>query len=233
MTRTHTPLMLVGLLAPTMRLGSGALQKQEARGFMVFAVLFALLLACYLPYLQFETWTYLRFLLPAFPLLIVLTVVVFRRLFTRLLPITATTGLVAATSLLVVLGFGQAGSRTSFNIANVESRYREIARWASEQVSDDTVLFAMQHSGSLSYYTELPVARYDEIGERMDDFVRHLAGSGYSVTLVIDEWERDRIRESYESGSVLAGLDWTPTTVVNGVLAYDLSDRLREIGQTP
>ena len=46
----------------------------------MFGVLFALLLlACYLPYIQFDTWAYLRFLLPAFPLLIVMTVVVFRR----------------------------------------------------------------------------------------------------------------------------------------------------------
>ena len=79
---TQTPFVLLALAAPfAARIrrpaGPGASQTAQAWFGLGFA---ALVLACYLPYSPFEEWWYLRFLLPAIPVLLVLAASVLVRL---------------------------------------------------------------------------------------------------------------------------------------------------------
>ena len=228
---SQSPLILLALLAPAVHLGDGTLEPHAARGLAVFGVLFALMLVgCYLPYQQFDRWSYLRFLLPALPLGIVLAVVVLRRLLPQMVPAMATTVLVAGTAGLVILGIAGAQTQATFVLGpGSESRYLDAARWASASMPGETIVLAAVHSGSLSYYTDLPVARYDEIGGRLDDFVRAATRAGRAVTLIVDAAERDAIQARFASESRLAQLDWTPIRITERVLAFDLSARIDAI----
>src|SRR5205085_954235 len=66
---THTPAVLLALVAPFVvdrhRGNAGRDTSWLALGIVAANV------ACYLPYLVFEEWWYLRFLLPSIPLLVV------------------------------------------------------------------------------------------------------------------------------------------------------------------
>ena len=72
----HTPVLALGVLAPFV-----AARRTVAWALLAFV---AGVLAAYLPYVPFTDWWYTRFLLPALPALIVLTVTLLERAASRL-----------------------------------------------------------------------------------------------------------------------------------------------------
>src|SRR6185436_1727007 len=68
--QTETPLVLLALAAPWL------IRDQFARRRSFWLLAFAVaVFACYIPYEVFDAWWYLRFVLPAYPALLVLTAV--------------------------------------------------------------------------------------------------------------------------------------------------------------
>jgi len=80
----HTPFILLAFVAPlvTCRLpDSSSCPPRPWRLMLIFS---GILLSCYLPYFVFDNWTFLRFLLPAIPLLFILASLVIVRAIERL-----------------------------------------------------------------------------------------------------------------------------------------------------
>jgi hypothetical protein len=110
-----------------------------------------------------DAWWYMRFVLPAFPAFIVVTLLVGQKLSARL-----TTGFRLwwlAAAVIVVLAHGAFWSRRlhAFTVGQGELVYPQMAGWLGKNVPSNAVIAARLTSGALFYYTQFPVIRWDMI----------------------------------------------------------------------
>jgi hypothetical protein len=231
---SQTPVILVGLAAPFLLRRAGHVAGRPprvalARLMLVFA---GLVWACYLSYLVFDDWWYLRFLLPSYPMLVTLASVA---LLIGLRRSPAPRSFAAA--LLVLLaahGLYFCAQKDVFNVAVGESRYQRVGEFVGRELPDRSLLLSMQHSGSLRYYSQLPTLRYDLLPpERLDELVAHFQARGRNVFIVVDEWEEREFRDRFARASALGRLDWAPFAEAPGrmpgampVAIYDPRDRM-------
>jgi hypothetical protein len=152
-----SPLILVSAAAPFVEAG-------RQRGLAVLAVWATALIGFYAFYYHAgETWWYLRFILPAFPALIVAALVVLETVWRNA---KARSGLVAAALtvlLLLAAGWqvGQIRQLTVLQLEPGERSYHDAARWAQKNLPARSVIFCMQVSGAFFYYTDFLLLRWD------------------------------------------------------------------------
>ena len=230
---SQTPVILAGLAAPFLLRRAeqaGGRPPRVALAWLMLA-LAALVWGCYLSYLVFEDWWYLRFLLPSYPLLIVLASAALLIVLQRT---PAPRSFAAAVlTLLVAHGIYFCLKKDVFNLAVGEARYQRVGEFAGRALPDRSVLLSMQHSGSLRYYSHLPTLRYDLLApERLDEVVAHFQTRGYNVFIVLDDWEKREFRGRFARTSALGMLDWAPFAEAPGgmpgaqlVVIYDPRDR--------
>ena len=193
---SQTPVILVGLAAPFLLRRAGHVAGRPPRVALAWLMLVfaALVWACYLSYLVFDDWWYLRFLLPSYPMLVALASA-------ALLIVTAAN---AGSSFVRRRATGTArGSRHLFLRDRKTCSTLPLARRATSgsaslparELPDRSLLLSMQHSGSLRYYSHLPTLRYDLLApERLDEVVAHFQARGHNVFIVLDEWEKREFR---------------------------------------
>jgi len=152
----------------------------------------------------------LRFLLPAYPLLLVAAVAAFEMLVPKERR-PRRTAFVAVALILAVWGLwrGQEGFRTR----GYEARYRAAARMAAA-LPENTLFLSNLHSGSIRYYAHRLTLRFDWLapdvyGEAMDQIRK----SGRPLFAVIDEAERETFRARYAPVTDLSWLDAPPTLI--------------------
>jgi hypothetical protein len=160
-------------------------------------------LACYIWYLPLDDWTYLRFLLPAYPAIITLSAAAFVRAIVRArLP----EGVCVAVAVGVIC-FGLWHARPAFKVAEFDDRYRAAANF-SRSLPSNAVVLSNLHSGSLRYYAGLMTARYEWIGsDQYDAALRWFQQRAYPVYAVLDEPEVDEFRAKYSSTADVSWLD--------------------------
>jgi hypothetical protein len=152
---------------------------------------FLIVLLSYLVYLPFDAWWYLRFFLPVWPLLMLLTAagldaVVRRALDTSVPPgdlrplrqppshprrrkVSAGSGAArwatrlacAIVGLLAWHGVRVAVERSAFDLARGDRRYVNVARFVAAHTDPNAVIFSRQHSGSLRLYAGRLTLRWD------------------------------------------------------------------------
>jgi hypothetical protein len=181
----------------------------------------------YLPYAVFAEWSYLRFLLPAFPLMFVaigglLTAALWRLPAPIRAPLLLCT-LAAVASLNVV----RAQHEQAFNMRRYESRYRLAGRYLDSALPPRAVIVAVQESGSARYYTSRPVLRWDWLDTDLDTAIAALRARGWHPVFAVEDWERpDLMRKNPASAN--ARLDWRPRAEFGDeirVFLYDPLDR--------
>jgi hypothetical protein len=181
----------------------------------------------YLPYAVFAEWSYLRFLLPAFPLLFVtigglLTASLFR-LPTSIRAPLLLCGLAAVGSFNVL----RAEHEQAFNMRRYESRYRLAGRYLASALPPRAVIVAVQESGSARYYTSRPVLRWDWLDVDLDTAIAALRARGWHPVVAIEDWERPDLMRKHPA-SASARLDWRPRAEFGDetrVFLYDPLDR--------
>lgn len=227
---THTPLVLLGLVAPLMlpRRGSGPAAEASPRALAVaFLLMAGTLFGLYVSYVVFEDWPYLRFLLPGVVLLLVLTAAVVVRAANALTP-----GLRAAVVLALLAGFGWFGWRTAserhvFRLHLSEARFTDAATWVRDHVPANAVVLSVWHSGSVRMYGERLTVLWDALdpGE-LETIVANLGREGRPAYLLVESWEVPTFRERFAAVTPLGGLDWPPRAQIGREIAvYDLADR--------
>jgi hypothetical protein len=203
-------------------------------------------LGIYAFYIPFEEWWYLRFVLPAYPALLILTVGGLQgalRLAQRLLvvsPTIFTVGvgrsrlrlepLVLATVCLLVAASDcrLALEREVFSAGRSEIRYEKAAIVVRRLTPPNAAIICMQHSGTLRYYASRLTVRYDALApDALDAAVRDLQAAGYRPFIVLEDWELASFRERFAGRSRLAPLDWSPIVRLwpsPAVFLYDAVD---------
>jgi hypothetical protein len=190
----------------------------------------------YLFYLPFDAWWYLRFLLPMWPLMMLLVAAgidaVGKRSIGSLHPITL--GVVAV--LLAFYGLRFAARHHVFDLWRSERRYIDVARFVAAHTSADAVVMSMQHSGSLRLYAGRQTLRYDVLDpDWLDRAIEHLHSSGRRPYFVLDAWEVDVFRRRFGAASRAGALDWPAMAVLgSGAAATNVYDPFdRQSGTTP
>lgn len=171
-----------------------------------------------------DAWWYGRFLLPVFPAVAVLEAAFFLRLLKQgrlfWLRVSAViTGLIA----FVWLSLGYAQHHNTFTIAEDEARYPKAAKMVLEHVQRPAIVVAMQHSGSVRFYTDLPTTRYD-VTSILDLLVRlrQVEAAAGNVYLLAEPWEVERISKG-KAAPLLVGAERMAQVEPNQVILFRLT----------
>ena len=209
---SQTPVVLLAGVAPFLlgrRAGTDS-RRYGPRALAVTWLLFiAAVAACYAFYAPFEVWWYLRFLLPAFPAMLVLTSIGLIGAATRLAREAG--GLVAAVVVAVVAWHGVkfAERPATFGFREGERKYVAVGEYIGHRLPDRAAIICMQYSGSIRYYSGRLTVRYDWIPtNRLDSVIEQLRGLGYHPYIVLESAEMSTFQRRFQGHSELATLDW-------------------------
>lgn len=213
---TETPLVLLAPVAVMF------LHRTERRLSWLFVAFSAALYACYAFYLPFDSWTYLRFLLPAIALILMLSAVGILHLSARL---SSSFGkAIVAVLFLLFLAWRWETTGLKPPQAN-ERRYAVIGAYVRDQLPPNAILLSIIHSGSVRYYSGRTTLRWDWLpAEWLEPSLVFLKSKGYRPLLLIEEWERTQYIERFSTQSKLGSLDWPPIASYYGNVRADIFD---------
>jgi Dolichyl-phosphate-mannose-protein mannosyltransferase len=202
---TQTPFIGLGIAAPLLFHRRG---DSETRSIAVLGLGFSVIvLASYLWYTPYGDWTYLRFLLPAFPLMLALAASVF----VLMAPGRPRWQMPAVTALALTLAiWGVWVGRSAFHVRADEARYVAAGRIGAG-LPDNAVILSNQHSGSLRYYAGRITMRFEWLDPDMYvPALEYFERLSRPVYVVLDDWEREIFRSRYGAVSDLSWLDGPP-----------------------
>jgi hypothetical protein len=225
---TQSPLLAVALI-PLFVPGSLRPATAHASPRACLLALPATVALSYIFYGPWDNWTYLRFLLPAYPALFVLMAAGVRVICNSLpLPARVPAGVLFAAA-CVSINVQFANKEVVFRWHDTERRYIRAADRAAELSPPNAVMFSLQHSGTLRHYADRLSLRYDQLPEDyLDKAIRELNAMGRPSYLVIDDWEYSRFRARFAAGNRAGTLGWEPLARIPGppeVLIFDLNGR--------
>jgi len=217
--QAQTPLVLLALGAPFV----------APRGFGLLGLAFsAVTAAVYLPYLVFEDWSYVRFLLPAMPVLTVLWLSTLAALVQRvsMRQTAAVLGVVAVA--LAVAGIWTARRHQAFALRQLESVYARTGREVDRRLPRNVLVVTSRYSGSVRYYAGRETLVWDVLDPAsLDRAVAFGRAQGLEPFFMLDSGEEEAFRLRF-AGSDLARLDWPPRIeIAPQVRVYDPAARER------
>jgi hypothetical protein len=224
----NSPGLLLAFLAPLVT---------RVRFALAMLAFFILLLVCYLFYIVYDTWPFLRFLLPAFPLLFVLASAVIVRGLERL-PVEFRSAAVFLLCVLLPIWYVvKADSISVFHIQRAEHRYPAVGKEIGRTLPANAIVLSRIQSGSVRLYGNRLTARWDIIEPaRFDETIDALRGRGYELYLLVEDSEIPIFRKRFGGASQYGDLDWPPTLEykdISQVGVYRLADRARHRAGEP
>lgn len=153
----------------------------------------------YLPYLVFDAWWFLRFLLPAMPVMIVFAILAWRRVFVGLLGPAFGPAAVIACGALTLAHQETVGRASPIWVVQAhESRYARAGAALRNLGSAAPVCLSMQHSGGLRHYAGCSTARYDQLPEgELCRSLQTFRAAGLQPFIVLDDWEREGFQRRF------------------------------------
>lgn len=220
---SETVFPLLGLLAP-------AIQRHTPARILTGIVVIGFPSAVLILYLLYEfvmpaeVWMYLRFLLPAFPPLLVgfaMVMLAISRRFHDWFSIRVACAVVIWW--VAVHGWQYARERSVFGFKGEDARYARTAEYA-RALPENSVLVSLAHAGPLRFYGGRDVLRFDALdGTGMDSAIAYFESRGQRVFLVGDPNEVDMFRERFPGTTAVARLEAAPRVDLGGAVIYHLS----------
>lgn len=214
----YTPLIAAGLLAPLLLPG----------GLTVLCIgLVAMNVALYLPYIVFDDWTYLRFLLPTIPLLIVLMVAVLDASLRRVGLIRTNAILAVVSIALAVVFVRHARDGSTFRLREMEARFERAGRFVGDRLPANAIVFALWESGSVRYYGQRNTIVWDQLDPAwLDRAVEYVRARGLRPYFLFEGPEEADFRARFAAASEVGVVDWPPMAdVLSRVRIFDPEDR--------
>lgn len=268
---SQTPLVVAAIGAPFVLRTLQANWRQGPRGarparpaWMVAtgAAFTASVVGPYLLYVPFDDWWYLRFLLPALPVVLTLAIVTWAaaigwatsrlgsqiesrfgswlgsRFGSRrgwLGAVGAPVLLMALTSALGTHGARLARDRLAFSLWRSDRRFVTTGEVVAAKLPASAVVWSIFHSGNIRLYGHRPTVLWDTLPpDWLDRSIDALRAQGRESYLVVESWEEERFRERFEAASRLGALDWPPHyRVGNAVRIFSFAERDSYFAGTP
>ena len=216
----QTPLILLAAAAPF--LVTSRLPHPDAgrtRGPVLACLAFAA--GVLLSYLGLYAYG-LRYLLPAFPPLLVLASATLVAALNRWLPRAASLAAAAVVSVVVWHGVNVTYRDGVLRTREGEEKTLAIASFISERLPQNAALLSMQLSGSARHYANRLTIRYDWIGSgQLELAFDRLRALGYRPYILLEDWEEPMFRDRFQAHSPYGALDWP------AVVRLDRSTRIR------
>ena len=201
---SQSPLVLAALAAPPL-----VTNRRAAIG---LAALVVAVFACYIFYIPFDAWWFLRFLLPGFPALVVLTAAGLVALARWLPGPFRVIVVVAVVALVARHTVGYASARATFDTGG-EQKYAITGRYVAEHLPQNAVILAELHSGGIRYYSGRTTIRFGSIpADHLENALAELQRLGYRPYLVAEDWEEEAFRRQFAGRGVLSQLTDGPET---------------------
>ena len=205
-------------------------EPQIPRARLLLAGSLAVVMLSYVFYRPFDAWWYLRFLLPMWPVLMLLTAVVLEALAGRWAGRFSSVAIGALVVLLAYHGVHAAVARSVFDLGRGERRYVDVGRFLASHTEPDAVMLSLQHSGSVRLYAGRLTLRYAALDPLwLDRAVSYLQSIGRHPYFVLDGAEVDAFRRRFGAANRSGLLDWPPLATLGGVVSiYDPIGRRME-----
>jgi 4-amino-4-deoxy-L-arabinose transferase-like glycosyltransferase len=244
LVETESPLILLALATPWFWPHARSAAQSEPnrdvhRESLLLLGCALLVVGSYLPWGVFESWDFLRFLLPAFPPLIVLSVIVITEVL-RFLPWRRSVALAITIGLLGCWGAWQVREALNRGVTTLrqdEQRYLDVSRYIGFAMARESAFIAGLHSGSIRYHAGRPTLNFGRLDRAsLDAAVAGLRARGYRPYIVVEKGEEPAFRERFGDHSRLGALDWPPISNTSrgvSVRIYDPADRNRFLAGEP
>lgn len=218
--QTQTVFPLLALAAPFVLTG------QARRAALWLLALAAAVVGTYLLYRPHPEWWYLRFLIPALVVMIILACSVAAWAADR----ARMRGVMAiGTVVLALLSIRAAGTRDVLALQAQEGRYRDTAALVSERLPASAVLITVWQSGSVRFHAGREAVLWDSLDPAwLDRAVAWLTAQGRPPYILLERREEGEFRDRFRGHAAIGALDWPPRFNVGGqARIFDPMDRSR------
>jgi hypothetical protein len=244
---TQTPFPLLAFAAPFV-------VAREKRADMALAI--GLILATcfiYFLYTPFDDWSYLRFLLPAIALMIVLASSVTVHAVSRVIRLKAdttdgtqrlggsasTSSVVSGLSRTVIVAAITAGlaifcvraadDRLAFNLKHFEQRYRSAGLVVRDHLPENAVVLSVWESGAVRFHGRKEALAWTGLDPAwLDRSLSWLDEHGRTPYILLESWEEPVFRSRFGNHSDIGKLDWPPKYEIDRVVRiFDPKDRAK------
>jgi hypothetical protein len=222
---THTPLLAIGAIAPFI--------VRRVDGWL-FLIVAGATVAAYLPYQVFDAWWYLRFVLLAIALMIVLATAVVAAIAQRMAPRFRDATVLVAAAALAIVWMRVARDRAAFELQTLERPFIEAGTFVADRLPRDAAVITRRYSGSVYYYSGRPTLAWDMLDAgALDEALAFLRLEHYVPMLVLDTSEEVDFRARFGAASEAGRLDWPPIARIGRTIrVYDPADRARYLAGT-
>ena len=227
----QTPVVLLMFVAPFLlpRRADGDIGDAPRRVAVAWLLFIIAVFGCHVLLTPFDAWWYLRYLLPAFPAMYVLTSVAILSISTRLMRPLRDIATIVVIVLLAARGLRYAYDNLVFDFQASQKKFVSVGEYVARRLPQHAIVFAHMHSGSIRYYSGRTTVLWSAIPEtELGVIVEQFRRLGLHPYLVIERGEKVDFRQQFQHGSDLAALDWPPIAQLHDVPAveiYDLVDR--------
>ena len=230
--QSQTLAPLVGVLALLAPIAAFWPAPRDRLGVIVLAAFAGVVTYSYLVYGVYDAWWYLRFLLPVWPALMIG--------FAALMLAVARRG--HALAWLIAIALVWLGARnvvfarehSVFRLWKEDRRYATVGQLVRASTEPSSVVFAIQHSGSLRYYGGRLSIRFDSVDDGwLDQVIAGLSERGIKSYLVVEDWEIPRFRGKFQSQAAVRRVEGAPIVEYTGngtVFLYDLNETRDPLG---
>jgi hypothetical protein len=225
LVQTHSPVAVAGLIALALPFSWLWSDLRDRRRVVTAALFVFSTWAQYVAYLVFDAWWYLRFLLTAWPFMMVGAGVVAMGIWQpggRL----ARAAVVAGVVLQLLFQAGVVADVPVFDQWRGERRYITAAEMVQRLTPPNSVIICMQHSGTVRYYGSRMTLRYDQLDRGwLDRAVAWLDSHGAHPYLLVEPWELPEVVRRFAGSETVAKLEGPPFAVYDEpghLFLYDL-----------
>lgn len=228
----QTPLAVAGLLALALPIRALWPRTADRSSVVMAAVFVGGLWLFYGAYLIFDDWWYLRFLLAGWPFIMI-------GVAAALTPLLTGRAVWRVVACLIVLAIGARGIQIAVqqrfaDFGRGEMKYATAGRFAGSATPPNSVIVAMQHSGSVRYYGGRVTLRYDNLDPRwLDRAVAWFDERGAHPYALLEDWEVRDVQKRFAGQASLARFDEPPVATYHGVATVHLFDLLPASSRGP
>ena len=224
LVETHNPFPLQAFAAPFVMA-----REKMADALLAIGLILATC-AIYFFYTPFDDWSYVRFLLPAIALMIVLASAVVIEAVKYVVSGFSRTVIVSIiTAALAFVCVRTADDRLAFNLKFLEQRYRSAGLVVRDRLPENAVVLSVWDSGAVRFHGRKEALTWAGLDPAwLDRAVAWLEENGHTPYILVESWEEPAFRNRFGNHSDIGKLDWPPKYEIDRVVRiFDPKDRAR------